>query len=245
MRCGWGNFALVEAEIELTDVVFRGRRSMLCRINDGSGGLLLRFFHFSHVQQQSLHRGARLRCYGEVRRGPGTLEMVHPEYTLISNTPLPLDTCLTPVYPSVTGIHQATWRKLTDQAIKQLGRLPSLIDLLPATLMASAGLGDLHTAIRFVHRPPAGTALAALQEGRHPAVARLAFEELLAYRLALLGIRSNAQQVAAPVLKPNKRQLKNLCSQFVIYVNRRTAARYRRNQHRSQPCCAYAALGAR
>ncbi|MCK7576765.1 MAG: OB-fold nucleic acid binding domain-containing protein [Chromatiales bacterium] len=44
------------------------------------GVLTLRFFHFSGAQQQSLARGARLRCFGEVRPGPAGLEMVHPEY---------------------------------------------------------------------------------------------------------------------------------------------------------------------
>lgn len=209
-----GGFALVEGEIELTEVVFRGRRSLLCRIGDGSGGLLLRFFHFSSAQQQALRRGARLRCHGEVRRGPNSLEMVHPEYTLIGESPPPLDNCLTPVYPTVTGIHQATWRKLTGQALDGLDQLATLTDLLPPSLMASTGLGDLHTAIRFVHRPPAGTALLALQDGRHPAVGRLAFEELLAYRLALLGIRDDVQRVAAPQLTPDKAQFKTLCAQF-------------------------------
>ena len=34
------------------------------------GFLTLRFFHFSGSQQQGLARGTRLRCFGEIRRGP-------------------------------------------------------------------------------------------------------------------------------------------------------------------------------
>jgi len=37
--------ALVTGKVELTDVVFRGRRSLLCRVSDGTGHLTLRFFH--------------------------------------------------------------------------------------------------------------------------------------------------------------------------------------------------------
>jgi ATP-dependent DNA helicase RecG len=58
----WGQRASVEGEVLLTEVAFRGRRQMLCRIADGSGFLTLRFFYFTAQQQQGLARGARVRC---------------------------------------------------------------------------------------------------------------------------------------------------------------------------------------
>jgi len=61
--------AVVEGEVQLTEVTYRRRRQLLCRISDGSGFLTLRFFHFTTAQQTALTRGLRLRCYGEVRRG--------------------------------------------------------------------------------------------------------------------------------------------------------------------------------
>src|SRR5690606_33214520 len=63
-----GERAVVEGEVQLTEVTFRGRRQMLCRIGDGSGWLTLRFFYFSNSQQTALARGVRVRCYGEIRR---------------------------------------------------------------------------------------------------------------------------------------------------------------------------------
>ena len=206
--------ALVQGDIELTEVAYRARRSLLCRLSDGTGSLMLRFFHFSNAQQRSLQQGTRLRCHGEVRRGPAMLEMVHPEYTRIGDSPPPLESKLTPIYPTATGIHQTTLRKLTEQALNRLDEFASPADLLPPALVKSTGFGDLHGAIRFVHRPPAGTDLSTLQDGSHPAVRRLAFEELLAYRLALLGIRQQFQQVAAPVLKPDLAQSAALYAQF-------------------------------
>ena len=207
-------FAQVEGAIDLTEFSYRGRRTLLCRISDGSGSLLLRFFHFNNAQYQALRRGARLRCYGEVRRGQTALEMVHPEYALIGSAPPALDAYLTPVYPTVIGIHQVTWRKLTGQALTQLDTLTALTELLPTALLESIGLGDLPAAIRFVHRPPKGTALEALQDGRHPAVRRLAFEELLAYRLALLGVRNEIQRLSAPAMRSDTQQFEALCMQF-------------------------------
>ena len=81
-----GDRALVEGVIELAEVAFRRRRSLLCRIADGTGGVTLRFFHFTRSQQQTFVRGARLRCFGEVRSGPTGLELVHPETRVVAAT---------------------------------------------------------------------------------------------------------------------------------------------------------------
>ena len=70
----------VEGEIELSEVVIRRRRMLLCQLADGTGFVLLRFFHFSRNQAAGLRRGTRMRCFGEVRLGPSGMEMVHPEY---------------------------------------------------------------------------------------------------------------------------------------------------------------------
>ena len=49
-----GEDALVQGSIELAQVQFGKRRSLLCRISDGTGSLTLRFFHFSKAQQNNL-----------------------------------------------------------------------------------------------------------------------------------------------------------------------------------------------
>ena len=75
-----GEKALVAGEIELAEVAVRRRRTLLCRVSDGTGAVTLRFFHFSSYVQQRLVRSAYVRCFGEVRAGPTGLEMVHPEW---------------------------------------------------------------------------------------------------------------------------------------------------------------------
>ena len=73
--------ALIEGVIEHSAIV-RGRRAMLVvMVSDGTGRISLRFFHFRAHQKQQLARGARIRCFGEVRAGYQGLEMVHPSYT--------------------------------------------------------------------------------------------------------------------------------------------------------------------
>jgi len=45
-----GGEAVVCGEVLIADVVMRRRRSLLVRINDGTGSLTLRFFHFNQQQ---------------------------------------------------------------------------------------------------------------------------------------------------------------------------------------------------
>jgi len=47
-----GTAAQLLVTVDMADVTFRRRRSLLVRVSDGSGSLTLRFFHFSKHQQQ-------------------------------------------------------------------------------------------------------------------------------------------------------------------------------------------------
>ena len=198
-----GMRAAVEGKIELAEVVFRGRRSLLVRLADGTGFLRLRFFHFSAAQQQQLARGARLRCFGEVRRGKHGPEIVHPEY---KDADAPdkqaVQDVLTPIYPVTEGVQQGRLRNLTAQALAAMadGDLP---DLLPPAIVTDMALPGLHEALRYVHRPPPDARLDELAAGRHPAQRRLAFEELLAHQLSLRQLRTAIRRDPAfPVRAP-------------------------------------------
>jgi ATP-dependent DNA helicase RecG len=192
-----GARAAIEATVELSEVVFRGRRQLLCRVTDGSGWLTLRFFHFSASQQAGLARGTRLRLYGEARRGPTGLEIVHPEYRRIDATePAPVDQTLTPIYPTTEGIQQGRLRALTAQALGLLAE-SEVKDWLPEAVTSELGLPTLTEALRFVHRPPPSADLDQLARRRHPAQRRLAFEELLAQQLSLRQLRREVEKEAA------------------------------------------------
>ncbi len=179
-----GMRALVEGEVQLTEVVFRRRRQLLTRLSDGSGFLTLRFFHFSSAQQQGLARGARLRCFGEVRRGPQGLEMVHPEYRHVTAGVDAVEETLTPLYPLTEGVTQGRLRMLIAQALAELDNA-GVHDWVPREVLADLALPSLREALRYVHRPPRDARLEDLSAGRHPAQRRLAFEELLAHQANL------------------------------------------------------------
>lgn len=197
-----GDQAVIEGEVELADIKFGRRRSLLVQISDGTGSLLLRFFYFSNAQKSNLTRGVRLRCFGEVRNGPHSLEMVHPEYQQINaETPLAVDEFLTPVYPTTEGVHQLTLRNLSNQALARLEEEPSTLqELLPDQLLQRFRLPDLAAAVRYLHRPPPDAPQHQLAEGIHPAQQRLTFEELLAHQISLRELRQRHQQTSAPTL---------------------------------------------
>jgi ATP-dependent DNA helicase RecG len=192
--------AAVEGEIQLTEVAWRGRRQLLTRISDGTGLLTLRFFYFSASQQHALARGTRLRCFGEVRRGPLGLEMVHPEYRrLPGDAAAPLEDTLTPIYPLTEGVPQGRLRALIGEALREVQR-SGISDFLPAGVALPPGLPGLQAALAYLHAPPRGARLGELAAGRHPAQRRLAFEELLAHTLALkMRKRTLQSDPAAPL----------------------------------------------
>ena len=204
-----GSEAVVAGEVVFADVVVRRRRSLLVRVADGTGSLTLRFFHFSQTQIRQFERGARLQCFGEARRGPGMLEMVHPEYRMRGpdDPPGALDEALTPFYPATEGVQQGTLRRLAAQALALLDeRAPR--DWIPPALIANVGgstagtLPDLTEALRIAHRPPPTADVTALMDGLHPAHRRLALEELVAHRLGLRLLRTRVRRTRAPTIAP-------------------------------------------
>ncbi len=198
-----GTYVQVEGTIDLAQVRFGRRRSLLCRISDGTGALTLRFFHFNKSQQDRMQRGLKLRCYGQARFGAETLEMVHPEYQIHApDHELAVDETLTPVYPAAEGLSQAVLRKLTAQALRIMQQHPEqLQELLPPELLEEFQQPELTAAINYVHRPPPDAITQQLIDGTHPAQQRLAFEELLAQYLSLQQLRAQLRdQVATPFI---------------------------------------------
>ncbi|MDT8452283.1 MAG: ATP-dependent DNA helicase RecG [Gammaproteobacteria bacterium] len=169
-------------------------RSLLCYLADATGGIVLRFFHFSASQQASLAAGKRIRCFGEVRYGAGSLEIAHPEYqALTEHEPPPMQTTLTPVYPKTEGVHQTMLRNLATQALTRL-RDEGVPEWLPDSLLREKAFPGLMQALEMVHHPDAGSSLRSIEAVQHPAQQRLIFEELVAYRLSMMQCRQQTRK---------------------------------------------------
>ena len=200
-----GSRCLVSGEVLLAEVAFRGRRTLLVRIADGSGQMTLRFFYFSRQQQSQFVKGSRVACFGDVRQGPAGIEMIHPEYRRLSgDRDVQLSDRLTPVYSVTEGVQQGRLRGLVSQALGIMRANPPE-ELLPGAMLEKLAMPSLAGALEYLHQPPPDADLERLQAGDHPCQQRLAFEELLAHYLSLRNLRRRSDRERAPVLAAGER----------------------------------------
>ena len=194
-----GQEVVIEGEVEHSEILFRHRRMMTCTISDHSGMITLRFFHFSNAQQKSLKKGSMIRCFGEIRVGSSSREMVHPEYKILNDDDnLKLSDALTPIYPTTKGLQQRSLLRLTGEAITEI---LALEDLIPENIRQKYNLSDLKQALMTLHKPTSDMSAVQLLLRNHPAQQRLIFEELLAHHLSLRKLREQQKQAQGIALK--------------------------------------------
>ncbi|TCT16667.1 ATP-dependent DNA helicase RecG [Bibersteinia trehalosi] len=193
------SYATIEGVVQLTEVQFGKRPILSTTLSDGTSKITLKFFNFNAGMKNSLHQGARVKAFGEIKRGRYMAEIHHPEYQIIrDNQPLVLDETLTPIYSTTEGLKQASLRKLTDQALALLDKV-QVAELLPDEF--NPHQYSLKEALKLLHHPPPSISLEQLENGEHPAQKRLIFEELLAHNLAMQKVRMGAQRQVAQVLR--------------------------------------------
>jgi len=206
--CLPGTFTNIIGEITNNQIIQGKRRMMVITVNDGTGILNLRFFHFSAAQRNNLPIGTTIRCYGEIVRGARSLEIIHPEYKQLDNDK-PLsenEETLTPVYPTTDGLKQLTLRNITEQALKRLQR-GDVEELLPEQFIANGY--TLKDALALIHRPPPDTSIEQLEQGKHPAQIRLIKEELIAHNLSMLKLKASSQKHLSVQLQTDTKLNKN------------------------------------
>ncbi len=221
-----GDQVVIEGVVQLAEIKYGKRRTLLVHLADGTGRILVRFFHFNTQQKDSFERGVRLRCYGEARRGQHSLELIHPEYRTVSEADATsVEEHLTPIYPTTEGLHQLSLRQLTERALEQLkaGKL-ALDEFLPASLREQLHLPELAAALLYVHRPPPDAPVELMLERQHPTQRRLAFEELLAHTLSLKQLREQARSQQARSLQTHSKLVEQFITQLPFVL---TAAQQR------------------
>lgn len=192
----------IQGEVQLSEIKYGRGRMLLTRLSDGTGFITLRFFHFSNAQKNQLKRGAKILCFGEVRRGKVGFEMAHPEYQFLKdNEEIVLDENLSPIYPTTEGVHQLTLRNIMSQVIDKLKNNElQLVDLIPADLLKQNHWPTLKNALLYIHNPPVDVQLEELSEGKHLTQQSLIVEELLAHHLSMRQLRVVMQKENAPLL---------------------------------------------
>jgi ATP-dependent DNA helicase RecG len=225
----------VEGRIVHSEIQYRGRRQLVCLIEEGDAQLVLRFFHFYPSQQKALAPGKRVRAFGDVRDGTHGLEMIHPVFQIVEpGTPLP--DSLTPVYPTTAGLGQEALRKLVRHALL---RDPAYLgETLPPWTREPRRLWGFAQAIAYLHEPPPDASQQALDERVHPAWTRLKFDELLAQQLSLKMHRRARSRRKAPRLPGNASLTNALRERLAFALTRaqqRVITEIRRDLSRGEP----------
>ena len=91
-----------------------------------------------------------MRCFGHIRLGSLGLEMVHPEFKVLTkNKESVIDARLTPIYPATEGLSQYVLRKVTTNVFSKIAGSTSTIlsfqflDLAHSPLVARCSRGLL------------------------------------------------------------------------------------------------------
>ena len=205
-----GAACVFEGVIEHAEVAFRGRRTLLAELRDGTGRIRLRFFYFQMAQVEKLNARPRVRVFGEARETALGFEIVHPKLTyLIDDVAVPMAEALTPVYPKCDGVTADRIAAAVHAAIKELPESAAL-ELIPQAMLSTLKWSALKPALSYVHAPPPDADTAALEEHRHPSQRRLAGEELLAHQLSMQLKRNRLKSERAPVLSGGANLVKPL-----------------------------------
>ncbi|MFK7795375.1 MAG: ATP-dependent DNA helicase RecG [Gammaproteobacteria bacterium] len=186
-------------------VVFGRRRMMTATLQDDTGEISLRFFHFSSSQLKGLADGKRVLCFGEPRRSGNRIEMIHPQYRVLQeHEPVTLSDRLEPVYPTTKGLQQKRLQSLVDKSLKwaekQKTVFEDVLQDMPAMFGDSIPMLEM---LNEVHKPRADTDKQLLFDRQHPAQKRLVFDELLAHHLSIMKIRVRSNLRKSYQLKSN------------------------------------------
>ncbi|KTD16779.1 ATP-dependent DNA helicase RecG [Legionella jordanis] len=193
------DWSVIAGRVCKTEIKYGKRMMLFCWVEDQSGLLKLRFFHFNKQQVKALNESRLIRAFGEVRDFSNNLEMIHPEYQLLdTQEECIVEEHLTPIYPSTQGLSQSRLRQIIKTALSIChGQLLEL-EWMSADELAAQKFFPLPEALHFLHSPPPDASLIALEEGQHPALKRLAFDELLAQRLSMQFARQHRNGFIAP-----------------------------------------------
>ncbi|TAL60640.1 MAG: ATP-dependent DNA helicase RecG [Legionella sp.] len=200
------DWAVISGRVCKTEVKYGKRMMLNCYVEDKTGLIKLRFFHFNKAQVTALDNSTVIHAFGEVREFSNQLEMIHPQYQLLSDEQeFQVDETLTPIYPSTQGLTQPRLRQLVKVALEYSASELNQLEWMTATQLTEHRFMNMGEAIPLLHNPPPDISLQTLETGTHPALKRLVFDELLAQRLSMQFARESRKALQSPLIPQEER----------------------------------------
>ncbi|MFN3960575.1 MAG: ATP-dependent DNA helicase RecG [Parvularculaceae bacterium] len=190
-----GSLATLEVAVDSHHPAPAANRPYRVICSDETGFLTLVFFNArADYLARALPVGARRIVSGRIEEFAGARQMVHPDHIAdpADADALPL---FEPVYPLTAGLSAAVMRKAVRTA---LARAPALAEWQDPAWLGKQNWPSFLDALKAAHNPSSLSELAPTA----PAIARLAFDELLADQLALALIRRARRKAAGRSFPP-------------------------------------------
>lgn len=195
------DYCVIAGRVCKTEIKYGKKMMLYCYVEDKTGVLRLRFFHFNKPQLKALNDSVWLRAFGEIRVFGNQYEMIHPEYQLLkSEHDFTVEEHLTPIYPATQGLSQSRMRQLAETALAACEDELNALEWLSQEELAHYQLPPFDKAMPLLHRPPPDISLETLQDGSHPALKRLIVDELVAQRVSMQFARLHRGRLIAPPL---------------------------------------------
>lgn len=192
-RSQQGMLVTLRVRVDRHEAPPRGsRRPYRVHVQDETGELALTFFnpHPDWLAKQ-LPVGETRWVSGTVEWFNGAPQMAHPDHILTDDAFSRLP-AVEPVYGLTDGLSLKTVHRAAAAALERLAPL-ALPEWQDPAFVAARGWPDFRAALAAVHRPETTAGIAP----EAPALARLAYDELLASQLALALVREQMKRAGA------------------------------------------------
>ena len=188
---------VVSARVRVADVriepTFRRRvQRTIARLEDETGSVDATWFGRRFIERR-LHVGSEVVVSGRVKHFGRKLTFDNPEFQTVAGDDAEVLHAgrIVPVYPLTAGLTAARLRSAIREALDRAGH--AYPEYLPGSIVRDEGLTPIAQAIEEAHYPESF-------DGRDAALRRLAFDELLALQLGMVGRRRQRVREAAPVV---------------------------------------------
>ena len=189
-----GEEQIVSGHIVSIQTIYRPKKMMVVKINDGSGFLNLRFFYFHPAQAREFSKDRTVSAFGKVTVSKYGYELIHPEYSFDVNDLVERD-FFVPTYRVTKGISQKKIRAFIKTAIENYDFSESGNELIKYDKDFAL---DLKTALMTIHLPSIRESLEELLPGGlHPARIRLMKEEMVAFQCGMVAIKEKKHKQSA------------------------------------------------
>ncbi len=183
------------AELRVEPTFRRRVQRTMARLEDDTGSVDAAWFGRRFIERR-LRVGGEIVVSGKLKHFGRRLTFDNPEFqTVASVDGVEADVLhagrIVPVYPLTAGLTAARLRTAIREALNRAGH--AYPEYVPPAMLRDEGLVSIDRAIEEAHYPESF-------EGRDAALRRLAFDELLALQLGMVGRRRQRVRDAAPMV---------------------------------------------